>query len=203
MSNFNFANQHMQAANNCRLNLSFSFCVSGIKMIGRYFIAIQFVLMLIICCSFSTHAQTDTTKTTPTLKEVPTDLKKLMDKIVAEETQKVSRDADVEIDGLLFDETKTKSGRDFYDYFYRDWQAPPKAKNYSIYISEKPYRLTTTQIEIKINETLVFQSFLQPRGDIVEMLAQQAVARTTLYLQNYEAILKQLEGDERSGSGIF
>ena len=58
-------------------------------------------------------------------------------------------------------------------------------------------------VEIKINETLVFQSFLQPRGDIVEMLAQQAVARTRLYLQNYEAIIKQLEGDDRSGTGIF
>ena len=58
-------------------------------------------------------------------------------------------------------------------------------------------------IEIRINETLVFQSFLQPRSDIVEMLAQQAVTRTALYLQNYEEIVKQLEGADQSGSGIF
>ena len=61
----------------------------------------------------------------------------------------------------------------------------------------------TTQIEVRINETLVFQSFLQPRGDIVEQLTHQAVARTQLYLANYEDIKRQLEGDDRSGTGIF
>ena len=58
-------------------------------------------------------------------------------------------------------------------------------------------------VEIKINETLVFQSFLQPRNEYVEMLAEQAVARTTIYLQNYEEIIRQLEGDDRSGTGIY
>ena len=78
-----------------------------------------------------------------------------------------------------------------------------RMRNYSIFISEKPYRLTTTMVEIKINETLVFQSFLQPRNEYVEMLAEQAVARTTIYLQNYEEIIRQLEGDDRSGTGIY
>ena len=104
---------------------------------------------------------------------------------------------------MLFDETKTKSGRDFYDYFYGGWEAPPNASNYSIFISEKPYRLTTTLIEIKINETTVFQSFLQPRGDIVEQLARQAVAQTQMYLANYEELMRQLEGEDQSGTGIF
>lgn len=148
-------------------------------------------------------AQTDTIRTTKQLIEAPENLQKLIETITAEETEKESKDADIEIDGLLFDKTKTKSGRDFYDYFYQRWEAPAKARNYSIFIIEKPYRLTTTKVEIRINETLVFQSFLQPRGDIVEMLALQAVARTQLYLQNYEEIVKQLEGDDRSGSGIF
>jgi len=164
----------------------------------------KFVLsILILLFALVGKAQTDTIQSKKQLKEAPERLQKLIEEITAEETKKVSRDADIEIDGLLFDETKTKSGRDFYDYFYSGWEAPVKAKNYSIFITEKPYRLTTTMVEIKINETLVFQSFLQPRGDIIEMLAQQAVARTRLYLQNYEAIVKQLEGDDRSGSGIF
>lgn len=149
-------------------------------------------------------AQNDTTIIkNKQMKQAPEELQKLLNDIQQEETQKVSRDAEIEIDGLLIDETKTKNGRDFYDYFFRDWVPPQNAKNYSIFITEKPYRLTTTMIEIRINETLVFQSFLQPRSDIVEMLAQQAVARTALYLQNYEEIVKQLEGADQSGSGIF
>lgn len=155
-------------------------------------------------CVATSNAQTDTIFNQPdTLQQVPEDLQKLLKQIQEEESENVSRDAEIEIDGLLFDETKTKNGRDFYDYFYRDWQAPLNARNYSIFITEKPYRLTTTMIEIRINETLVFQSFLQPRSDYVEMLAQQAVSRTGLYLQNYEELVKQLEGADQSGSGIF
>jgi curli production assembly/transport component CsgE len=162
-----------------------------------------FIILILSVITVSVNAQTDTVKTSKQLKEAPDDLKKLIEEITAEKAKKVSADADIEIDGLLFDETKTKSGRDFYDYFFRDWEAPPKARNYSIFITERPYRLTTTQVEIKINETLVFQSFLQPRTEIVEMLAQQAVAQTRMYLENYEEIVKQLEGSDRSGSGIF
>jgi curli production assembly/transport component CsgE len=173
-------------------------------------------ILLLLTLALTGAAQTDTLlqsdvqkdtllQDTTQLKEAPESLQKLIGEITAEtkQQQEESTDADLELDGMLFDETKPKSGRDFYDYFYSAWEAPPGASNYSIFISEKPYRMMTTQIEVKINETTVFQSFLQPRGDIVEQLAQQAVARTQLYLANYEELMRQLEGEDRSGTGIF
>ena len=131
------------------------------------------------------------------------DLMKMFDKAIGETNQEVNEDPDIEIDGLIFDETKTKSGRDFYSYFFQDWEAPAGASNYSIFITEKPYRLSTTMIEIKINETLVYTGLLQPRGDIVEGMSQQAVEQTYSYLLHYEEIIRQLGGDDQSGSGIF
>lgn len=160
-------------------------------------------ILFIMTLALTGFSQADTVKTVKEYKQAPADLQKLIEEIKAEEAQKVSKDADIEIDGLLFDETKTKSGKDFYDFFYQGWEAPKNAKNYSIFITEKPYRLTTTLIEIKINETTVFQSFLQPRNDVVEQLAKQAVSRTQLYLANYEELLRQMEGEDQSGSGIF
>ncbi|WP_321344942.1 CsgE family curli-type amyloid fiber assembly protein [uncultured Draconibacterium sp.] len=164
----------------------------------------KLLIAILFLCSlaFIGAAQTEVTQDTLHFKEAPDDLKKLIEEISATK-EKVSSDADIEIDGLLFDETKTKSGRDFYDFFYTAWEAPKGARNYFIYISEKPYRLSTTMIEIRINETLVFQSFLQPRNEIVEQLAQQAVARTQVYLANYEELVRQLDGEDRSGTGIF
>jgi curli production assembly/transport component CsgE len=147
-------------------------------------------------------AQTETVRDTIQPKEAPESLRKLIGEITAQK-QQANKDADLEIDGLLFDETKTKSGKDFYDYFYNVWEAPQNAGNYSLFITEKPYRLTTTLIEIRINETIVFQSFLQPRGDIVEELALQAVAQTQMYLANYEELMRQMEGEDQAGSGIF
>lgn len=136
------------------------------------------------------------------LKEAPKSLQKLIDEIKILK-EKVSKDAELELDGMLFDETKTKSGNDFYDIFYSLWEAPPEARNFLIYITERPYRLTTTQIEVRINEMIVFISFLQPRADIVEQLAEQAVAQTQMYLANYEDVMRQLEGDDQAGTGIY
>ena len=139
---------------------------------------------------------------TTQMKEAPESLQKLIGEIT-KQLEQVSKDAELELDGMLFDETKTKSGKDFYDYFYNAWEAPPGASNYSIFITEKPYRLMTTQIEVKINETTVFQSFLQPRADIVEQLAEYAVSQTQMYLANYEELMRQMEGEDQAGTGIY
>ena len=72
-----------------------------------------------------------------------------------------------------------------------------------IFISERPYRLNNTLIEIKINETLVFQSFLQRRDEAIEQLAHNASKRVLQYLLQYEEIQKQLGGNDLKGNGIY
>ncbi len=150
-----------------------------------------------------TYAQSDTVLPQHPASEAPEALRRLVRELERQKDSLTREDADLGIDGLVVDETKTKTGRDFYELFYRDWEPPPEAKGYSILIIERPYRLTTTEIEVKINETQVFQSALQPRGDIVEMLCEYALQRTYHYLKDYERIKKELDGEERSGSGIY
>ncbi len=144
----------------------------------------------------------DLAKDSSKVKQAPESFQQLVEEFLDAEVRKTTG-ADIEIDGLVFDETKTKRGRDFFDYFYSQWEAPENASNYSIYVIENPFRLTTTQIEIKINDITVFQSFLQPRADIIEQLADYAVSRTQLYLANYEDLMRQLEGEDRAGTGIY
>ena len=103
------------------------------------------VLIFLLMLAYNVSAQTDTIKV---VKEAPQELKNLLDNIIEQATQKVREDASLEIDGLLIEDTKTKSGREFYDLFYRDWNAPEEAKNYSIFIVEKPFRLNITLIEV-------------------------------------------------------
>ena len=141
--------------------------------------------------------QKDTIKTKP----LPESLKKLFDQVI-NQSQK-STEPEIEIDGLLVDDTKTKTGKDFYDLFYGSWEAPKGAKNFTITISEKPFRFSSTLIVVSINDTPVYQSVLQPRQDIVEGLSQDAISTTQSYLANYEEIMKQLNGDDMVGSGIF
>jgi len=141
--------------------------------------------------------QKDSIKTKP----VPKSLKNLFEQVISQPQK--STEPEIEIDGLLVDDTKTKTGKDFYDLFYSGWIAPEEAKNYTITISEKPFRLTSTLIVVSINDTPVYQSILQPRQDIVEGLSIDAISTTQSYLANYEEIMKQLNGDDMAGSGIF
>ncbi|MGM0945485.1 MAG: CsgE family curli-type amyloid fiber assembly protein [Bacteroidota bacterium] len=166
------------------------------------------VFLFSLCFFFCSHVseaqvQKEKNDSTKQLKKTEQELKSLLEKIVKEEVKKVSSDAELEIDGLIVDETKTKVGRDFYDFFFRDWQAPEEASNYSIFIIEKPFRLNTTIIEIKINEITVFESFLQPRGDFVENLAVQSIANTQFYLQQYDELVRELGGEDTRGTGIY
>lgn len=141
--------------------------------------------------------QKDSLKTMP----VPASLRNLVEQVIKQPAK--AMDAEIEIDGLLVDDTKTKSGKDFYDLFYGGWEAPVAAKNYSITVSEKPFRLTSTQVVVSINDNPVYQSILQPRQDIIEALAEEAIATTQNYLANYEEIMKMLNGEDMSGSGIY
>lgn len=135
-------------------------------------------------------------------KSIPAELKKLLEEVTQQKAVKTN-DIEIEVDGLLVDDTKTKSGKEFYDMFYNGWIAPSIAKNYTITISEKPFRLTSTMIAVSINDNLVYQAILQPRQDIIESQTEEAIYITQDYLTNYEEIIKQLNGDDMNGSGIF
>lgn len=110
---------------------------------------------------------------------------------------------DIEIEGLIVDQTQTKLGHDFYDVFYKNWQPPKNAGNFTIIIEEKPLPQLGTQVTIKVNDNNIFQQILQPRYDIIEQLAQYGVQLCTNYVINYQQIQKQLSGNDMSGSGIF
>ncbi len=145
----------------------------------------------------STGIPKDSIKT----KQFPVDLKLIMQKVI--QKQDKTTDVEIEIDGLLVNDTKTKNGNDFYGMFYDRWEAPKTAKNYSITVYEKPYQLTSSIITISINDEIVYQSILQPRQDLIESQTQEAIAVIQNYLANFEEIMKQMNGEDLGGSGIF
>ena len=107
------------------------------------------------------------------------------------------------INGLIVDETDSKIGHDFYDIFYSNWQPPRNMQDYTITISEKPLPQLGTRITILINDTPVFQRFVQPRYEIIEKTALQGAATAYSYLENYTQIQKQLQGEDLKGTGIY
>lgn len=149
----------------------------------------------------NTLIRTKLTNDTLLKQAVPEELKKMVEQLI--KPTDTTNDVELEIDGLLVDDTKTKTGKEFYDLFYSGWEANTGVKNYSITISEKPFRLSSTMIMVSINEMDVYQEVLQPRLDILEAQSQEAIAIIQNYLANIEEIRKQLNGDDMGGSGIY
>ncbi len=109
----------------------------------------------------------------------------------------------LEIDGLILDETRSKTGRDFYDIFYNKWVAPAEARDFSITIRELPSRGRSARIAVEVNGNILFSRFLQPRQDILELLAEQTVTVIQKHLSDSEKLKNDMEVDDQKGSGIF
>lgn len=107
------------------------------------------------------------------------------------------------LSGMVVDETTTKAGQDFYFLFYSKWEAPKGAENFNVIISEKPLPRLGSQIRVLVDDYEVFQQFLQPKYDVIDEMSGIAVDYARNYLENFESIQKELQGDDLEGSGIF
>ncbi len=115
----------------------------------------------------------------------------------AKPQQNVAIDPDfLEVDGLVADRTLTKSGQDFFQIFYQAWQPPLGARSYSVLVEEVPWRGRQTLIQVSINdEEPLYQQIVQPRYDVVEEMALQAVGFTTFALQTYLTAQSNNDGE--------
>ena len=110
---------------------------------------------------------------------------------------------DLEIGEMIFDETITKVGRDFYELFFNTWSNPTQIKDFSITIKEMPMPGIGTQITVLIDEIEILKQFIRPNQEMIEMLAEYTVGLANQYLLNYQEIQAQLQSEDQSGTGIF
>jgi curli production assembly/transport component CsgE len=101
-------------------------------------------------------------------------------------------DEGLEISGLVLDETKTKPGRDFYEYFTTYWREV-KGLQYTITVSELPDATRGSFVFVKVNDTMVYQKRLNPRPDLIENAAKQAVRQVGLHMFKKLTAQQQLE----------
>ena len=110
---------------------------------------------------------------------------------------------DLEIGEMIFDETITKVGRDFYELFFNSWTNPTQIKDFSITIKERPMPGMGTQIRVFMDEHEILSQFIQPNLEQIEMLAEYTVGLASRYLLNYQEIQAQLQNEDQAGTGIF
>lgn len=108
-----------------------------------------------------------------------------------------------EVEGLVFDQTITKVGHDFYDLFYTKWEVPPGIGDFTVTIEEKPGRGTSTLVSMQVNDTQLLEMPLQPKHELLEEAAAEAVAMAQQFLVETRNTSRQLEKEGKAKPEVF
>lgn len=96
--------------------------------------------------------------------------------------------------GLILDETRSKMGNNFYSIFYKHWEDPNDAQNFTITVSEQPMPSRGTLVQVEIDNQLVFRNRLEPRYYKTEQAAKRAVKICQRRLQRIAATQNEFAG---------
>ncbi len=110
---------------------------------------------------------------------------------------------DIELEGMIIDQTQSKLGRDFFELFNTNWIPPEQTETYTITVGEKVLPGLVTQIIININGDDIYQNFIKPRYENIVDDAAEAINIASTYLQNYKTIQAEIQGSDLKGTGIF
>lgn len=100
---------------------------------------------------------------------------------------KQAQDIDL-LTGMVFENTKTKPGRDFYQMFYLAYTNNNINGNKIVKVDEVLAIGGNTQIKIYAGDDLVVQFFLNPRSSYLKEMVDQSIARINYYFQQSKAI---------------
>lgn len=90
------------------------------------------------------------------------------------------------LQGLVLQKTLTKSGKDFYRYFYSEYYNRQIRTTKNILIEEVPDLRRSTRITVKVDGQLVWQFFSRPKKEFLKEMALTSLRRSLGYLQQLE-----------------
>ena len=110
-------------------------------------------------------------------------------------------DSRMEIDGLLLNQTKTRTGHEFYRQFAAIWEPPSEANEFNIIIIENANPQWGSIVLVKVNEAVVFQNLAKPGDAALKELAGKAAERVREYMRVYVRDLEKYKDDDLATDG--
>jgi hypothetical protein len=90
------------------------------------------------------------------------------------------------LSGIISDETKTKMGKDFYDYFYYEYNEKNINSAKIVTVIEELSFGRNTKISISIENVVIYEFLTRPDEEFLVAVAKESVNATFLYLKNLE-----------------
>ena len=88
--------------------------------------------------------------------------------------------------GIVSNETKTKLGNDFYDFFYSEFSKLKINSNKIIYVQEELTFGRTTKIIVNIDGEIIEEFIARPEEDFLKYMSQTASSKVFKYFKNIE-----------------
>ncbi|WP_340104133.1 CsgE family curli-type amyloid fiber assembly protein [Rhodohalobacter sp. 8-1] len=85
--------------------------------------------------------------------------------------------------GIVLDETRSKTGRDFYNAFYEAWSKWKGVENSVVRVAEKPGPGLGSIVYVEVNYEEIFELRLRPGDQRTKQAGDVAAARTLSYLK--------------------
>jgi hypothetical protein len=117
--------------------------------------------------------------------------------------ERAERKLQTDITGLVIDQTISPFGSHFYDKFYITFDPPEISQAYNIYITEQASPSFGFILRVRVDDYVIWAKNLKPRFSVIEESVIEARQRATAFLVNYEAMLRQLGGNDMKGDGII
>ncbi len=104
---------------------------------------------------------------------------------------------------FIFNETISPIGKEFFDLYRNQWVNPAKDQQLTITVTEKLMPGMGTTLIVTIGDQRIYSTFLRPNREKIEAAAEDALKASTLYCLKIQSIQKQLENEDKSGTGVF
>lgn len=89
----------------------------------------------------------------------------------------------IKLRGMVTDKTKTKPGKDFYDFFYQQYLLSPNQIDDLLEIDEMISFGRTTRIMLKVDNRIIYQFFARPKLDYLKEKADEAMKQVNRYYE--------------------
>lgn len=100
------------------------------------------------------------------------------------ESVEEEQDDGIELKGIVVEETKTKPGRDFYDYFYTAYTLNQINGSKVVGVFEKLSFGRTTIIQVKIEDAVIHEFIGKPDLEYLEQMSKIAIRKVFKYFKD-------------------
>ena len=82
---------------------------------------------------------------------------------------------EVEIGGLLLDNTISRQGKEFYFFFSQLWQDLPNSQGINVQIKEQVIPRSGTKLTVRMNDKIVYITYMGRRQEPIKDRAEMAM----------------------------